>query len=292
MTPGPNTCGGYTMAETKHPSDESSSGERHERIGRISRAVGQINGFSRDAIGVHPYHVLFDSGLLATAVFAVFFSQYVSPIRTGRFLVAFVFTTVTFEMAYLRAKKWLFDIDSRSYLQDLIAYVLPVWIGTAVALGVDLRATLDLVGLQLALLLGFIRIGCFLGGCCYGKPSTYGIRYPKEVFESHDGNCQSFSPGDDPGCRVFPIQLVEFAVNLALFGALLWRISSVGVTGLTLPLYLLGYTTYRFVSDFFRLSSARPNWGPLSEAQWVSIATAVFVTVWLADYGKALFPPL
>lgn len=240
-------------------------------VGAVGRLVGRVNAYAREALGVHPYHVMFDIGLLVIAGVTWVFAQYVHPVAVVKFVAALTATTVTFEIGYLKAKRRLFGIDSRSFLQDLLAYVLPVWIGLAVLFGVDLRVTLDLIGLQLPLLLGFIRVGCFLGGCCYGIPTQYGVRYPSTVFEPHSGGCQSFSPGDDPECRVLPIQLVEAVFNFALFGGIFVHTVVGGVDGSALALYLLGYAGYRFVSDFVRLSSARPNWGPLSEAQWVSL---------------------
>jgi len=273
-------------------SDPSSPERERSPNKKVEHALRTVHEYTRDTLGIHPYHILFDSGLVLVAAMAVLFSESVSQIPWLRFLAAFAFTTVSFEVGYLRVKRALFGIDSRSYLQDLFAYVLPVWLVTAVGLGVDLRATMDLIGLQLPVLLGFIRVGCFLGGCCYGVPWKYGVRYPNTVFTDHDGNCQSFSSGENPGCRVFPIQLVEAAFNFLLFGVLLWRLLAVGVTGLTLPLYLLSYTGYRFLSDFLRMSSARPNWGPLSEAQWVSLAALTVIFVGLSLQANPVILPL
>ena len=252
-------------SRNREPVEQNWISEQLERAVRVGHSV------SNDILAAHPYHVMFDLGLVVIALFVFVFAEVVRPLAAGRFLAAFVFTTVTFEVGYVRLKRLVFGIYSRSYLQDLLAYVLPVWVGTAVLLGVDPRVTLDLVGLQLPLLLGFIRVGCFFGGCCYGVPTKYGVRYPPTVFESHDGNCQSFSPGADPGRPVLPVQLLESAFNFAAFAVLFVRLSNGGVDGTTLPLYLSGYALYRFFSDFFRASSARPNWGPLSEAQWVCL---------------------
>ena len=62
-----------------------------------------------------------------------------------------------------------------------------------------------------ALAQGIGRIGCFLGGCCYGFPCNFGVSYP---------------PGSYPysmigPAKVFPVQLVESGCLFALFGLLL-----------------------------------------------------------------------
>ena len=255
--------------------------ESENEHGSLARKLGYLvekgHSTSSALFSMHPYHVFFDGGLIAIAGFAFVFGAFVQPFEVLRFLAAFVVATLSFELGYVPFKARVIGIGSRSYLQDLLVFVLPVWIGVAVLLGVDVATTLDLIGLQLPLLLAFIRVGCFFGGCCYGIPSRYGVRYPPAVFEPHDGTCQSFSPGDDPAQPVFPIQLVESLVNVVLFGALLFRVVESGVDGLTLPLYLLLYAGYRFVSDFGREASARPNWGPLSEAQWVSLGIILVV---------------
>ena len=51
----------------------------------------------------------------------------------------------------------------------------------------------------------FGRVGCFLGGCCYGLPSAWGFVY-------------RYSPvAEANGVSRFPVQLVEAAWNLVLF---------------------------------------------------------------------------
>ncbi len=63
----------------------------------------------------------------------------------------------------------------------------------------------------LALAQGIGRVGCFLGGCCYGKPWSHGFSYPPGSFP--------FSTvGDIP---LFPIQLVESILLLGLFCGLM-----------------------------------------------------------------------
>jgi phosphatidylglycerol:prolipoprotein diacylglycerol transferase len=121
------------------------------------------------------------------------------------------------------------------------------------------------------LLLSFVRVGCFLGGCCYGLPSRIGVHYPDACFVAHSGGCRAYRPGNNPETRVFPIQLVEVLANVALFAALTWRLSVTQVfNGQTLLLYLIGYGSYRFIADFFRRASSRSRIGVFSEAQWVA----------------------
>jgi phosphatidylglycerol:prolipoprotein diacylglycerol transferase len=47
-----------------------------------------------------------------------------------------------------------------------------------------IRKTLDVLAIGLLLGLGFGRIGCFLNGCCFGRPSTlpWAVRFPYNSF--------------------------------------------------------------------------------------------------------------
>ena len=84
---------------------------------------------------------------------------------------------------------------------------------------------------------GIGRVGCFLGGCCYGKVCAWGVKYPPGSF-----------PFERIGeVRVFPVQLVEAGLLFCLFGVCLkvpFRHRAV--------VYLLGIGILRFVLEHFR----------------------------------------
>ncbi len=99
------------------------------------------------------------------------------------------------------------------------------------------------------------RIGCFLNGCCYGKPTAawYGVRFPGKP---------------DP---VIPTQLIEAAL-LFLFFFLLRRLQHTAVMnrpGRLFSFYLMGYGVIRFGVEFLR-GDQRHHWLGLSAAQFIS----------------------
>ncbi len=102
----------------------------------------------------------------------------------------------------------------------------------------------DALAPALALGLGLTRIGCFLNGCCYGKPTTgpFGIRYPAD----------SVAGATFPGQAVLPTQLFESSFGFLLFGALLWLDRKKPRDGTLIFVLLLGYGLFRFVIDYFR----------------------------------------
>lgn len=103
----------------------------------------------------------------------------------------------------------------------------------------------------------FGRIGCFLGGCCYGLPSAWGFVYQySPVVEAN-------------GIVRFPVQLMEAGWNLVLF-LLLARLQRRGRPHL-LPLYLVLYSPARFLLEFFRGDAYRGILLGLSTSQWISL---------------------
>lgn len=103
----------------------------------------------------------------------------------------------------------------------------------------------------------FGRIGCFLGGCCYGAPYTgfCAVTFPKVgILEP-----------------VFPVQLLEAALNIAIFIVLILPRNEKKQSFFSLYLYLILYSMIRFVLEFFRGDEIRGIAQGLSTSQWISI---------------------
>ena len=157
---------------------------------------------------------------------------------------------------------------------------------------VDVPVYLDLVIPQIALAQGFGRIGCFLAGCCYGKPtdSHFGVVFPVEAI----------APS---GIPLIPTQLISAAGDLLIFAILLLLsnfatdylkvrkgeeelldkdavtkklrfFQPLSISGMYLILYGIG----RFAIEFLRADPRRTALG-LTSNQYVSI---VFVIAGLA----------
>lgn len=104
----------------------------------------------------------------------------------------------------------------------------------------------------------FGRVGCFFAGCCYGVPTDqfFGVLFPEG----------GLAPS---GVPLVPIQLFEAAGDLVLFMILSMPFYS--RKGTRLAAYLAGYGALRFVTERYRGDAVRGFWGPLSEAQWISL---------------------
>jgi phosphatidylglycerol:prolipoprotein diacylglycerol transferase len=110
----------------------------------------------------------------------------------------------------------------------------------------------------------FGRIGCFLGGCCYGIPSEIGFTFHHSIVEAANG------------VNRFPVQLLEAAFNLALFFALYSLFKAEKLRGKLLFLYLSCYSIARFFLEYLRGDVIRGVWAfGFSTSQIISIVILI-----------------
>jgi phosphatidylglycerol---prolipoprotein diacylglyceryl transferase len=218
-----------------------------------------------------PYWILSDVAALSALAYAWAFSRRFPAVSGLGLGLAIVVALLIYKLV-LEAKAALGRTAARSFLQDCLLVIIPCFLVVSLLFKQPLGLTLAFLGTLLPLYGCLARIGCFLGGCCYGRPSTNGVLYPRTVFESTSHGCRRFSASPDPGTRVFPIQLVEAAVQTALFGvlaAMVWQFPA--TAGSIFWLYLSMYSLVRFALDFCRTASARPRYWRLSEAQLICV---------------------
>ncbi len=99
----------------------------------------------------------------------------------------------------------------------------------------------------------FGRLGCFLNGCCAGKPCDlpWAVRFPGHPETVH------------------PTQLYEAVFNGLLFLFLIRRYSGKHYDGQILCAYFVLYSAGRFAIEFFRAEN--PAWLWFSWNQWLSV---------------------
>ena len=104
----------------------------------------------------------------------------------------------------------------------------------------------DVIAPSLALGVGIGRIGCFLNGCCFGKPSDFGVIFPP-------GSPCAWELGI--GIRVHPTQLYSSIAGFSIFGILLFIEKKKKFSGELLLYFFLFYSLWRFFIDFLRYYS-------------------------------------
>jgi len=104
----------------------------------------------------------------------------------------------------------------------------------------DVATHFDILAPCVALAHAFGRVGCFLGGCCFGKPtdSFLGVVFPEgsPAFAHYGGFV-----------RVWPTQLFEAFFLLLLFLALFFLVKKYRIC-----IYLISYGVFRFFLEFLR----------------------------------------
>ena len=248
--------------------------------GLLERTVRLAHRIKVGNYPAHPYFLMADLAVASVVSLALAFAVFVEGFSLLRFAIAYPVTVAAYRLLYMRLKKALIGEVARSFLQDTMVFVLPTWLGLSWLVGLNVAHAGDFAALSLSLVLGFMRMGCFVGGCCYGIPASWGVRYSRDLWLTVK-TWRFFMPGPFPEGRVVPIQLISAGVSFLLFTVLGARMIALGgPDGRALPLYLLGYGLYRFVAERYRGHRHRPMWGPLSEAQWTSlIVVALALTV-------------
>lgn len=130
-----------------------------------------------------------------------------------------------------------------------------------------------IVGLPLGHALG--RVGCFLAGCCYGRPTTlpWGVRFT----DPH-----ALVAPELHGIALHPTQLYESVANLLLFFLLHKLYNKPHKDGMILLLYVACYSLLRFVIEFFRGDYRGGFLGGLSPSQCIAICIAgIAFSTWI-----------
>ena len=232
-----------------------------------------------------PYLFFTDLGMVIAVSVAITLCAHTPGLSPIKFVIAQTALIALYQV-FLRLKLRLQGFSSRSLLQDLLFFILPMYVFLHWLLRHPVGLALDVMALCLPLLFSCVRLGCFFGGCCHGLSSSWGVCYPDTIFHSHAG-CRPSREGHNPQARVIPTQLIESAVHIVLFIAL-YCIDQSGVfsrTGLLLPLYLMLYSIVRFVLDFWRRASVRPRWVCFSEAQCIATLLIVISSTLLLTLG-------
>ncbi len=124
----------------------------------------------------------------------------------------------------------------------------------------EFLSTLSMMAPSLALGHAISRVGCFLNGCCYGKPTDlfWGHVYPSCTAPGHEF----------PGIPLHPVQLYETAGNLIIF-IVLQKFISKSKSGQAAGLYMILYGILRFCDEFFRGDHKDFTFGLFTPAQTI-----------------------
>jgi phosphatidylglycerol:prolipoprotein diacylglycerol transferase len=154
---------------------------------------------------------------------------------------------------------------------------------TARRLGLPMWIVADALTPSVAIGTAFGRIGCFLNGCCYGRPTTlpWGVRFPDELFAGLEfGNA-----------KLHPSQLYFVFSGLFLFSLTSSLRSKLRVPGHLFWLFILLFALIRIPLDLTRAyeaSAAIARLGPvtITESQFTSLAMAMFAALMMVRLSR------
>ena len=121
--------------------------------------------------------------------------------------------------------------------------------------GLPLRKTLDVAAPSLALGLGFSRIGCFLNGCCFGKPTNlpWAVSFPRgSLAFMNQVNQNLLQPLASRSLPIHPTQIYLSLNAFILFIILSYYFKYRKAPGEVSALFGVLYVPTRFVLEFFR----------------------------------------
>lgn len=116
--------------------------------------------------------------------------------------------------------------------------------------------TMDICGPCVAIMIGCMRFNCFLSGCCGG-------------WEMYIGDY----------CFRWPTQAIDSVGDFAILFWLLQLEANEKAKGQLYPLFMISYSTMRFLLEFLR--DTPKDWLYLSHGQWFALICIVVGMVWL-----------
>jgi phosphatidylglycerol---prolipoprotein diacylglyceryl transferase len=164
---------------------------------------------------------------------------------------------------YLSHPRKLFSGSGFVFYGSLLL-AIPVMLWYFKKIKAPVLGMLDVMAIVTCIVHGFGRIGCFMAGCCYGKPTGSFLHV---IFS--DPACQAF-PLNTP---LHPTQLFEAALIFFIMTALMILSPGKKFDGQLFLIYLMAYATGRGVLELFRGDLERGfiiN-GILSNSQFISL---------------------
>ena len=181
------------------------------------------------------------------------------------------------------------NLDQFDHVLDIVAW----WKGGVVAYGgflgglaaaigfcrvhrIPLLGWADCVAPSLCLGLAITRVGCFLGGCDFGRDwnGALAVRFPagSPAF-LQQAELGLLPAGAATSLPVHPTQLYESLAGVGLL-MLVWAVRRrQRVSGQALAAFALGYGVLRYLIEIVRADPGRGTVGPWSTSQFIAIVT-------------------
>jgi len=183
--------------------------------------------------------------------------------------IAISFKTIDFNLAFHDSVYFNYLVSSGFvFYGGLAGGLFAVWFAKKIH-HIETEKYIQILCIPASLAHAFGRIGCFLSGCCHGKAteSCFSIIYTHSLIAPN-------------GIKLIPVQLIE-AVFLFML-AIILLILLLKEFNADLPdIYILSYSIFRFIIEFFRGDKGRGFIGSFSTSQVISIFFTIYATFFL-----------
>lgn len=202
----------------------------------------EIKIFRKKFSGYFSFVVIGLINAMALAIVLTISSRASLPVTLGM-----VCLNVIILLAFAMATKiaWGFERYTFYHYMAMVLFSTPVLL---VALSQPVFPYLDILSLALILNLAIGRIGCFVAGCCHGKPCRWGVSYGKKHIHT------SFTPFY-LGVRLFPLQLAELTLAMIIVIAGSWMFLALPA-GYAFTFVVISYGLVRYILEFYRGDAA------------------------------------
>lgn len=228
-----------------------------------------VDLFSIGPITIHGYGLMIAIGIIAGLIVAEKRAEKAGLNSDHIYTMAFLIAIIGF----LGGKLMFMIVEWRSTIADPLSMIKGngfvvyggIITGLIVALvfchikKLEFARYADILVPSVAIAQGFGRIGCFLAGCCYGRPtdSWVGVVFNNSPFAPH-------------GVKVIPTQLFSSAGDFLIAIILILYSKKRKTAGQVTAMYFVLYSIGRFIIEIFR-NDDRGKIGNLSTAQFTGI---------------------
>jgi phosphatidylglycerol:prolipoprotein diacylglycerol transferase len=249
--------------------------------------------------------MLMMASLVATSV------SYVMAPRRGLSQVAILdLGIIGTIMAVVGGRLFHVFVEEPAYYWEHPSHIYQIWRGGFVSYGafiglaagwlvylrkrhLDTGAYLDHLAIFAAPFIDFfVRLGCLMAGCCFGKPSPH--RHGEYILYQIFNNRGSDAGYLFPGVALWPTQIWSMIASALLFACCYFIDRRKKFKGETIMSFLVIYAIFRFIIEFFRGDVSRGVYlqGRISTAQVMSLITlAIVSSFWIYARKKKLLKP-
>jgi prolipoprotein diacylglyceryltransferase len=146
----------------------------------------------------------------------------------------------------------------------------------------DTRVFFDRVAVGVGLIFGFVRIGCFLGGCDYGRPSAvaWAMRFPHGSLAAQAHAELGWIAHGAESLAVHPTQLYEALFGFLSAAVLALLLRKRALAGQLLSVWIVLYATFRFCNELVRGDADRGMAFGMSTGQIVAVTVVCGLLAW------------